>query len=144
MRYASVQDMIDWFGAQEMVRLSTPADRDLDGVVTDRVERAIEGVCATMDSYIRQRYRTPLEVAPLEITRCCMDLTRYDLSTGDGKIAAEEVKDRAKQAMDWLRDIARGTVKLDLDEVAIGEESYAATSIRGDGARPAPFGQGDW
>jgi phage gp36-like protein len=144
MRYAAVQDMIDRFGAQEMARLSTPADQDLDGIVTERVERAIEGVCATMDSYIRQRYATPLEVAPLEITRCCMDLVRYDLATGDGKTTAEEVKDRAKQAMEWLRDIARGTVKLDLDEVAVGTESFAVASIRGDGARPAPFGQGDW
>jgi phage gp36-like protein len=144
MAYASVQDMIDRFGAQEIARLSTPADRELDGVVSERVDRAIEGVSATLNSYIRQRYETPLDVAPLEIARACMDLARYDLATGDGKLAAEDVKDRAKQVMEWLRDIARGTVKLDLNEVAIGTESYAQVSIDGDGTRQSPFGQDNW
>ena len=46
--------------------------------------------------------------------------------------------------MEWLRDIARGTVKLDLNEVAIGTESYAQVSIGGDGDRRSPFGQGGW
>ena len=144
MAYVSVQDMIDRFGAQEIARLSTPADLDLAGVVTERVERAIEGVAATIDSYIRKRYETPLDVAPLEIVRVCMDLARYDLATGDGKTCAEEVKDRHKQGMDWLRDIARGSVSLDLNEVAIGTESYAQVSIGGDGDRQSPFGQGGW
>ena len=71
-------------------------------------------------------------------------MARYDLATGDGKTAAEEVKDRHRQAMEWLRDIARGTVKLDLNEVAIGTESYAQVSIGGDGDRRSPFGQGGW
>ena len=144
MAYATVQDMIDRFGAQEIARLSTPADRETEGVVTERVERAIEGVGATIDSYIRQRYETPLDVAPLEIARICMDLTRYDLATGDGKTAAEDVKDRAKEARDWLRDIARGTVKLDLNEVAVGTESYARVSIDGCGTRQSPFGRDGW
>lgn len=144
MAYASVQDMIDRFGAQEIARLSTPADLVLGGVVTERVESALERVSATIDSYIRQRYETPLAVAPIEIASACMDMARYDLATGDGKTAAEEVKDRHRQAMEWLRDIARGTVKLDLNEVAIGTESYAQVSIGGDGDRQSPFGQGGW
>lgn len=142
MAYATVQDMIDRFGAPEMIRLSTPDDRDMDGVVTDRVERALELVSSTMDSYIRKRYATPLDVAPPEVTSKCCDMARYELACGDGKSPTTDMDKRNDVAMRWLRDIAAGAVTLDLDEVAIGEESFSQVSIRGDGSRDAPFGRG--
>lgn len=146
MSYAAIQDMINRFGQTEMIRLSTPDGQDMDGIVPDRVIAALEDVSATIDSYIRQRYRTPLDVAPPEVVRVTCDMARYSLSTGDGRTPAEETTRRNDAAITWLRDIARGLVKLDLHEVSIGDESYAAAVIRGDdGSTPAaPFGRGGY
>lgn len=142
MAYATVQDMIDRFGASEMIRLSTPDGQTMDGVVVDRVERALAECSATMDSYMRQRYGTPLDIAPQEVRTRCADLARYDLATGDGKTPSDDTTKRADAALRWLRDVASGLVKLDLDEVAIGGESFAEVSVRGEGEREAPFGRG--
>ncbi len=130
MAYATPQDLVQRFGEQEIVRLTTPGGQDLDGVVTDTAEAALEDASATIDSYVRKRYRTPIDVELPEIRRVCLDLTRYDLSTGDGKQPSEETRERYKAAMDWLRDVASGKAVLELDEVAAGDESYAQVTTR--------------
>jgi phage gp36-like protein len=140
MAYATPEDLVARFGEQEMVRLTTPAGQDLDGVVAETAERALADASAMIDSYVRRRYRTPIDVTPAEISRVCLDIARYDLSTGDGKLPSEETKDRYKQAMDWLRDIAVGKVVLELDEVAPGDESYAQAESR----RPVYGAEGRW
>ena len=144
MAYAAIQDLIDRFGEIEMIRATTPDGQDMDGIGAERANAAIDDASAMIDSYVRKRYRTPLEVAPAEIRRTACDLARYYLATGDGRTPSEEVTRRQKDAIAWLRDIATGAVVLDLDEVAAGDESYATVAIRGDAVseRPAPFGRG--
>lgn len=126
MAYATAQDMIDRFGQTEMTRLSVPADQSMDGGVdVGAMERVLEEVSATADSYLRKRYRTPLDVAPAEVRRVVCDMARFDLSSGEQKVPSEEVRARHKDALQWLRDVADGRVTLELDEVVPGEESRA-------------------
>ena len=140
MAYATVEDLIQRFGQQELIRLTTPADEPLGGIVVANAELALIEASAKMDSYIRKRYRTPMDVAPPEIAHFCCDIARYDLSTGEQKTPSEETRTRFKDAMDWLRDIANGKVTLELDEVSTGTpESGAMVSDRSDRA-PEPGG----
>jgi|SRR6185437_2998789 len=129
MAYATIPDMIRRFGEEELVRISTPAGQDLGGVVADVVESALEDASSLMDSYIRRRYQTPLDVAPPEVVANCATIARFNLSTGDGKTCSEEVRDRHKSAMAWLRDLSLGNVRLELDEVAPTVEETAAVYI---------------
>jgi phage gp36-like protein len=125
MAYATATDMIARFGSDELIRISTPASQDMDGVVASVVDAALEDASAVMDSYIRRRYQTPLDVPPPEIVVCCCNIARFNLATGDGKTCSDEVKSRNDRAERWLRDIAAGTVRLDLEEVAPTTEETA-------------------
>jgi phage gp36-like protein len=130
MAYVTVDDLVRRFGEVEIIRLSTPADQDVDGIVLPVIEQAAEGASAVMDSYIRKRYRTPLDVPPPEVVQKCCDIVRFELATGDGKTCSDEIRARQKDAMGWLLEIARGNVLLDLEEVSIGDESYAQATTR--------------
>lgn len=142
MAYATTADLIRRFGQQELVRLTTPAGEDMDGVVVATAEAALEDASALMDSYLRTQARTPIDLPPREVGLFCGDIARHILSTGDGKTPGEEVQKRYDDAMRWLRDVASGKVKLDAAEVASGEESYAM--VRERDATAAPFGQGGY
>jgi phage gp36-like protein len=140
MAYATVSDLIERFGQTEMVRLTTPADQDLDGIVMTVAEAKIEDASALIDSYVRKRYRTPMDVPPQEIVRACCILARYDLATGEQREPTEQMREQRSETMAWLRDIAAGKALLELDEVAPSDESYARESSR----RPVYGRGGDW
>ncbi len=142
MAYATTADMLRRFGQQEMIRLTTPAGEDMDAVVVATCDAALDGASAVMDSYLRQRYATPLSSSPEEVARACCDIARYDLSTGDGKSPGDEVTKRYDAAIRWLRDVSGGMVKLDLAQVDAGDESFAMMRERD--AACAPFGGGTW
>lgn len=140
MPYATTADLIRRFGQQELVRLTTPAGEDMDGVVVVTAEAALNEASALMDSYLRRQVRTPIDLAPPEVAMFAADIARHILSTGDGKTPGDEVQRRYDAAMRWLRDVASGAVKLDADEVVAGDESFAQMRERDTSA--APFGQG--
>ena len=131
MAYATRDDMIARFGVVEMIQISTPAGQDTEMVATEVVAQAIADASAEADSYLRMKYRTPLDVAPPEVTLRICHMARYELSTGNGKVASDDVRARRKDAIDWLRDIAGGRVKLDLAEVSDEDESMAELIERG-------------
>ncbi|HQU16628.1 MAG TPA: DUF1320 domain-containing protein [Gammaproteobacteria bacterium] len=136
MAYATIDDMIARFGSVELVRISTPADREMDGVVASVVTAALDDASALIDSYVRRRYQTPIDVAPREIIAACCNIARFNLATGDGKTASDEVRQRQKDAVAWLVDIAKGTVRLELDQVAPTTDEVAEAYI----GRCAVFG----
>ncbi len=139
MAYATVRDMIERFGQTEMVRLTTPADQDLGGIVTEVAEAKLDDASAQIDSYVGKRYQVPMAVPPQVIVRAACILARYDLATGEQREPTEQMRLQRQETIAWLRDIANGNVVLELDEVAPGDESYAQASTR----RPI-YGGGDW
>ncbi len=130
MAYAGVDDMVQRFGEREMMQLSTPSGQDMDGIVTDVVERALADVSARADSYLRMKYRTPLDVAPPEVVGHICHMARYELAAGGDKSGSEDMKIRRDEAIGWLREIRDGKVKLDLLEVSDDDESTAEVSVR--------------
>ena len=130
MAYATVQDLIDRYGAVEMIRLTVPAEEALDGVDATVANTKLEGASALIDSYVGKRYAVPMEIAPPVITDACCAIARYNLSNGGQKTPSEEMRVQYKDTLDWLRDIAAGRVVLSLDEVKTGGESYSRVKLR--------------
>lgn len=139
MAYATIQDLIDRYGQQEMIRLTTPDDQEMDGVNADAAEAKLADVSAVIDSYVGRRYRVPMDVAPAAVVRVCCILARYDLATGGSRSPSEQMSDQRKEAMAWLLDVSLGKAVLELDEVAAGDESYAQATDR-----TATFGHAPW
>jgi phage gp36-like protein len=130
MAYATVADMVLRFGAAEMIRASTPDGAEAVAVVDAPICQKLDDASALIDTYLRKRYRVPLDVAPAEVSRACCLLARYDLSTGGERQPSELVRTDREEVISWLGKIARGEVVLDLAEVAPGDESFATFQSR--------------
>lgn len=112
MAYATVQDLVDAFGADELARASTPDGADLAGVQPERPTLKLEEASALMDSYLRRRYAVPLPASPA-LRACCCALARYALGFGSNTVPTEQARLARKEAIKWLEDIAAGDVTLD-------------------------------
>jgi phage gp36-like protein len=132
MAYASIADMVLRYGNNEIARASTPDGVDVGQIVPEPVVAALEDASAVIDGYLRKRYRVPLDVAPTEVQLACCRLARYSLSTGGERQPAEQTQKDQEATMRWLKDISLGHVLLDLQEVAVGQESFAAVHSRRD------------
>jgi phage gp36-like protein len=135
MAYASVADMIDRFGAAEMIRASTPDGAEMIAVVAEPIARALDDAAAIIDTWLRKRYRMPLTVAPPEIRRACCILARFDLMNGGNRTPSEPAIEERKEIMAWLRAVGDGRALLDLAEVTVSDQSYATQQ-----SRPAIYG----
>lgn len=124
MNYASVQDMIDRFGARELTQLTDP---DLLAVQAPAVDRALADAQALADGYVGRIYRLPLPgctkpaptaenpqavqlVAPPQLTRIVCDVARYYLH--DALAPEHEVYLRYKACERELAAIADGKAVL--------------------------------
>jgi phage gp36-like protein len=124
MAYATVQDMIDRFGEQEMIQLT---DDDNAAVQAAPVERALEDAQGLVDGYVGRIYRLPLtgctkpvptEEEPLAtelvahplLVRLTCDIARYYLY--DNLAPEHEVAGRYKAAEKTLQAIGDGKAGL--------------------------------
>lgn len=128
--YATVQDMIDRFGQTEMIRLTTPADQGLDGVVMATAEAKLADASALMDTYVGRRYQVPMDVPPQIIVSGCCNIARYYLAQRENTSPTEDMRRAYDDAMAFLRDVSLGKAVLELDEVEASQESYAMASTR--------------
>ncbi|WP_435100827.1 gp436 family protein [Arhodomonas sp. AD133] len=108
MAYASVQDLIDRFGEDELIELT---DTERTGQVDQaQVETALEEASAEIDALIRRRYSVPVSPAPALLRRLCADIARYHLDAIGGR---EHVAKRRNDAVKRLESIAAGRATLD-------------------------------
>jgi phage gp36-like protein len=114
MTYATQSDLVTRFGEQELIEQT---DR-LTGTNVDAavVTQVLEDASSTIDGYLAGRYVLPLASVPPLLVGLCCDLARYALYTD---AAPDIVRDRQKDAVSRLKDIAAGTVKLDLATAAV-------------------------
>lgn len=110
MTYATLQDLIDRFGEEEVSQL---ADRDRDGEIDAAViARALEEADALVDSYVARRYTIPLAETPVLLRRLAGDIARHALFKDD---PPEPVSTAYRQAVSTLRDIAAGRALLNIE-----------------------------
>ncbi|MBX3580830.1 MAG: DUF1320 domain-containing protein [Rhizobiaceae bacterium] len=111
MTYATKQDLIDRFGEKELKQLTDRTNTVPTTIDDTVVTRALTDADALADGYLGKVYTLPLSVTPPVLTKVCADLARYFLH---GKAAKETlVEDAYKQALAWLKDVARGLVQLE-------------------------------
>jgi phage gp36-like protein len=105
--YATVDQMSDYVGADELVRLS---DRNGDGE-TDIgvVEAAVADASSIADSYLARWL--PIEEAnvPAVLRRHVMAIAVYSLANNT---ETDDQRKRFEDAMQWLRDVSKGVASL--------------------------------
>jgi len=107
--YTTQAEMEARFGTRELLALTDRASPPAGAIDPAVVAQAITDADAEIDSYLNGRYKVPLPVVPNVVKRISADIARYRLF--DDK-ATEEVATRYKDALAWLKDVARGVVNL--------------------------------
>lgn len=135
--YATASDMVTRFGAEELVQLtnrgSTPitADMlqtgaeggDLSGYTQAEqneiaaalviINEALADATSLVDPYLTPRYSLPMSTTPRVLETFVSDIARHSLH---GNTVPDSVRDRYKDAISFLRDVASGKASLGLDE----------------------------
>lgn len=122
--YATVQDLIDRFGAAELIALTDP---DNLAIGQDKADRALQDAHALADGWLSRVYALPLagctkpapqpgnpqateQVPPPQLTRIVCDVARYYLY--DDLAPESEIVRRFTRATKELQDIAEGKAQL--------------------------------
>lgn len=134
MSYATQADMIIRFDEREIVELT---DRAGVGVLNATVlADKLADADAEIDSYLQGRYALPLTSVPIVLVRVACDIARYHLY--DNR-ATEAVTQRYKDAIAFLRGIAKGDIHLGADAL---NQSPAVSSAPEFDAPERVFGRG--
>ena len=110
MTYATLQDMIDRFGAEELVELT---DRNQLGVIDASVLGvALQDANDEIDSYLSGVCMLPIVSVPDRLVKLAADIARYELY---GANATVQVSARYVGAITFLKQVVAGTASLGLD-----------------------------
>lgn len=121
MAYATQQDIVDRFGEDELFVI---ADRDHDGAIDSNVVTgALDDATDEINAYVGQRYHLPVVSAPPVLTRLCVDIALYRLSSNSAAYT-EEKRQRYEDALRFLDGLATGRFSLGLSD-----GSQADTSV---------------
>ena len=108
MAYATVQDMIARFTEAEVRALAPAPAGATPSYVATTVERALDDASAELDSYLAVKFPVPIAGGlPLLVKAAC-DLAREALD----RQGREPVRDAAKRARQWAKDVAAGKATL--------------------------------
>lgn len=117
MPYATKQDLIDRFGATEIIQRTDRVNRPPTTIDDAVVDRAIGDADARIDGYLQGVYALPLASTPPALTKIAADIARYHLY-GTAADKDNPVTRAYGDALAWLRDVSKGVVKLDVGGVA--------------------------
>ncbi|MEH3093370.1 MAG: DUF1320 domain-containing protein [Agrobacterium cavarae] len=117
MTYATQQDLVDRFGATELVQLTDKVNKPVSTIDPVPVDRALSDATGLIDGYLGKLYRLPLSAIPPVLKKTACDIARYYLH---GKAAAKDtpVAIAYGEAVSWLKDVSKGLVTLDVEGVA--------------------------
>ena len=139
--YATLQELVDAFGAVELQQLLCDEDRlltealfraaladdtsaysqveqDVATAALARANAALQKQTNFIDGKIMGRYQLPLITpANTSVGECCLALTRAALAD-DGDNISTTIKEERKHWRDWLREVAQGSAFLPGEVVA--------------------------
>jgi phage gp36-like protein len=118
MSYATGDQFVKAFGDREAIELTNLDDAESDGITETVLERALADASAEMDSYL-WRYSLPFASIPQPLIGCCLDIARHRL---DRIREREDVRKRYEDWKKWLEQVAKGLVKLGVDESGVTVE----------------------
>lgn len=107
--YATREDMVLRFGEREV---RTITDRDNTRNIDDAVlAGGLQAAADEINGYIGGRYTLPLQQVPANLRGVACDIARYRL-TGTERVCTDEIRDRYRDAIRWLENVASGRVTL--------------------------------
>jgi len=105
MSYAVVQDMVDRFGAAELIQLTDRSETPTGEYDSDIIEQALGDAEAEINAYLASRYALPLAEVPTSVARLACDIARYHLY---GPSLSPEVTKRYDASIAFLKSVSRG------------------------------------
>lgn len=130
MAYASLQDMIDRFGADELVQLTDRTNRPASTIDAGVVAAHLTDAENLANSYLAKRYRLPLDPVPEILTRIVCDIARATLH-GRTLETDDPVAQAKADAVAWLKDVAKGLVQLEAEGLAPDQPGSGTVQVSG-------------
>jgi phage gp36-like protein len=125
--YSTLADIKKLLPEEVIVQLTD--DEGLGAVGQARVDEAVTQADAEIDSYIGGRYSVPLSTVPDIVKKHSVDIAIYNLYSRVVQDVPEIRRERYKNAISQLKDIARGTVSLGMaDPPAAADDGGAETN----------------
>lgn len=130
MPYATLQDLIDGYGADRILMLAQvagPVENGQPTVARDeaKITRAISGASAVIDGYLSIRYALPLPGTPDVLRDACVSIAVYRLASEPGSLA-EDMRTRYEDAIAFLKDVAKGVAGIGVPTIAQSAAAGAA------------------
>lgn len=111
--YCSQADIEDLLSAAVLIQLTD--DEGLRVVHAGRVEKAISDADAEINAYCGQRYPLPFSPVPDILRKLSVDIAVFNLH-GRRKQTPDDVKERYKNAITFLRAVSTGTATLGAED----------------------------
>ncbi|MHB2265813.1 gp436 family protein [Aliihoeflea sp. PC F10.4] len=129
MRYVTTEGLIKRYGRDELVQLTDRENIPPMEINEEVVERAIIDAGGRIDGYLGKVYKLPLTVVPDILSKVAADLARYYLH-GDAAEKDTVVAINYRGSIDWLRDVSRGLVDLDIEGVKPAQSGTGAIKAK--------------
>jgi phage gp36-like protein len=116
MAYSSEADILKDISEIELAQLTSESDATVDH---DVVSKAIADADAEIDGYVAVRSAVPLDPVPALVNKLSTRIALYNLFTRRASRAGgvnETVKDNYTRAVEVLKAISKGDVKLGVDQ----------------------------
>lgn len=127
MAYATAAQAIEIYGTDY---ITIACDRNGDGTLDSTAfEKQLEIATRQMNSYVLGRYALPLTTPPEHFQKVCTDIAVYNSCPSAAELT-EQIKDRYKEAIDYLKDIAANRIKLELTTDATGANASQTTELQ--------------
>ncbi len=102
----------------------------------EAISLALADATNLIDTYLCKRYELPFAEVPSILKKLCVDLASYMFATAD-ELVTEDIRQRYEDAINTLKDIARGTVDLPIKKTndgtgSTGESESGAVLIVGE------------
>lgn len=110
--------------------IAVACDRDNSGAVdTDSFNKHLSTASREMDAYLLGRYPLPLATPPEHFQKLCVDIAVYN-GTPTADVCSEQIKDRHKAAIEYMKLIATNKVKLELATDATAVNASQETTLQ--------------
>jgi phage gp36-like protein len=120
MPYATVSDLEARYGIDELLAIMPGIPDQVD---ESKVLIALQDASDEADSYLSERYKTPIDNAPNILVATVCDIARYRYHSQQG---SDEITERYKDRIRFLKSVVSGTAGLGIDETVT---EYAPVNV---------------
>lgn len=111
--YATPDDIVALHGAEFLLLVAARGGEEslADPLTTAAVADALAQASSEIDSYLAARLQVPVSPVPRVLQNACVNVAVYQLASTAGQMT-EIIRERYKNVISWLRDVARGNATL--------------------------------